>query len=328
MTIHNIHDNLSFKNPVVAMGKFDGVHCGHVTMLNSVIDKAKKSEGESVVITFNYPQSKDDKGAFCLTTPAEKREILQKTGIDRLIEIELDEEFKKMPAVDFIKKILFDIISAKHIIAGYDQSFGCGGEGSFETLQQYSAVFGFTVEQIPELRLERNKISSSIIREALLAGELDRANRLLGYDYSVTGTVIEGKKIGRRIGFPTANILPDANKLIPAAGVYAVEVNAEFGHFNGMLSIGVNPTINPANRKISIEVNIFDFDSDIYNENIVIIFKKRLRDEKRFESVEQLAAQMKLDKEKTLEALFESQNKKGSPTLPDLSGRRDSNPRP
>ena len=300
MIIHNIHESLSFKNSVVAMGKFDGVHCGHVTALNSLIDKAKKMDGESVVITFSYPLRQNDRRNFFLTTSDEKREIFQKMDINRLVEIEFDDEFKKMQAVDFIKNILFDKIRAQHIITGYDQSFGRGGKGNFETLKQYSAIFGFTVEQTPEYRIEGNKVSSSLIRQALFMGNLDKANCLLGYNYTITGTVIEGKKIGSGIGFPTANILPDANKMIPAGGVYAVDVNTKHGSFLGMLSIGTNPTIDPANEKTSIEVNIFNFDKDIYNENISVVFRKRLRDEKRFKSVEQLMAQMKLDKEEAL----------------------------
>ena len=145
-----------------------------------------------------------------------------------------------------------------------------------------------------------NLHENTAIRQALLAGDLDNANRLLGYDYTVTGTVIEGKKIGSKIGFPTANILPDANELIPANGAYAVEVKTKFGCFPGMLNIGVNPTIDSTNRKINIEVHIINFDRDIYNKSISIIFKKKLRDEKQFENIEQLAAQMKLDKEETI----------------------------
>ena len=296
MIIHNICESLLFNNSVVAMGMFDGVHCGHTALLNFLTDKAKISGGESVVIAFSYPKSKK----FCLTTSKEKREIFCKMGIDRLIEMELDEEFKKMQPVDFIEKILVDKISTKHIIVGYDQRFGRDGEGNIETLQQHSSVFGFTVEQAPEFRMEGNKVSSSVIRQALLAGDVDNANRLLGYNYTVEGTVIEGKKNGKKIGFPTANILPDITKLIPASGVYAVETNTKYGHFSGMLNIGVNPTINPANKKISIEVNIINFDRDIYNENISVTFKKRLRDEKRFKNIEQLVQQVKLDREETL----------------------------
>ena len=147
--------------------------------------------------------------------------------------------------------------------------------------------------------MEENRLNSSVIK-ALLVGDLDSANCLLGYNYTITGTVVEGRKIGREIGFPTANILPDADKPIPAGGVYAVEVNTEFGRFPGMLSIGLNPTIDPSNRKTSIEVNIFDFDRDIYNQKISITFRKRLRDEIRFDSIEQLVAQMKLDREEAL----------------------------
>jgi riboflavin kinase/FMN adenylyltransferase len=296
MIINKGYENISFQSPIVTMGIFDGVHCGHATLLNYFVDIAKDSDRESVVITFISPYSRNS----CLTTPDEKREILSKKGIDHLVEIDLDEEFKKIKAVDFIKNVLVDKINAKHIVIGYDQSFGHGGEGNFETLRQYSADFGFTVEQVPEFRLEGNKISSSVIKKLLLAGDLDKANRLLGYNYKMSGTVIEGKKIGRKLGFPTANILPDKNKLIPAGGVYAVEVETKFGYFTGMLSIGINPTINPSNSEISIEVNIFDFNQDIYNQKISVVFKKRLRDEKQFNNIEQLVSQMKLDREETL----------------------------
>ena len=299
MIIHTGYDGISLRNPIVTMGRFDGVHQGHTATLNYLIDKAKKSDGESVVITFVYPQSQN-RHNFCLTTQDEKREILHKMNIDYLIEIEIDEELKKMSAVDFIKDVLFDKIEAKHIIMGYDQHFGNSSEGNFKTLKQYSADFGFTVEQLPEYRPEGNKVSSSVIRQLLLAGDLDTANSLLGYNYVVTGTIIEGKKIGRKMGFPTANILPAINKLIPAGGSYAVEANTKFGRFAGMLNIGVNPTIDPANEKTSIEVYIIGFDKDIYNETISVIFKKRLRTERRFENIEQLAYQMKLDMEETI----------------------------
>ena len=299
MIIHKGYNGISFRNPVITMGIFDGVHRGHIATLNYLIEKAKQSNGESVVITIIYPQTQD-RHNFYLATQDEKYEALNKTGIDHLIEIEFDEEIKQMRAADFIKNILVDKIGAKHIISGYDQYFGRGGEGNFETLKQYSAALRYTVEQLPEIKPEGNKVSSSVIRQLLLAGDLDSANSLLGYNYTVTGTVIEGKKNGRKIGFPTANILPDITKLIPAGGGYAVEVNTKFGRFAGMLNIGVNPTINPTNKKTSIEVYIIDFDKDIYNETISVVFKKRLRSEKRFENTEQLALQMQLDKEETI----------------------------
>ena len=296
MIINKGYENTSLRSPIVAMGIFDGVHRGHTALLNYFVDIAKKSNRETVVITFSYPHKHNS----CLTTHGEKREILSKKGIDHLIEIELDEEFKNMEAVDFIENILVEKINASHIIIGYDQNFGRHCKGNFEMLRQYSADFGFTVEQASEFQLDGNKISSSIIKKLLHEGDLDKANLLLGYDYKMSGVVIEGKKIGTKLGFPTANILPATDKLIPAGGVYAVEVETKSGYFKGMLNIGISPTINPANSKISMEVHIIDFNQNIYNQNISVVFKKRLRNERQFDNIEQLVSQMKLDREETI----------------------------
>ncbi|MDR2887675.1 MAG: bifunctional riboflavin kinase/FAD synthetase [Bacteroidales bacterium] len=307
MIIHKGFESVTFRKPVVAMGIFDGVHLGHVALLKHLVDKATTLRCESVVVTFTYSQLpvtvNDIKRNLCLTTADEKRELLRQTGIDHLVETELDSELKKMEAAGFIRDILYDRFAASHIITGYDQRFGKNDEGNFEMLKLYAPDFGFTVEQAPEVRPAGNRVSSSVIKRLLLTGDIGMANMLLGYCYKVSGTVIDGKKKGRTIGFPTANILPAANKLIPRGGVYAVEVNTGSGHFCGMLNIGTNPTVDTANRKQSIEVNIIGFNGDIYNRDVVVTFRKRLRDERRFDSMEQLALQIKLDMEEALRVI-------------------------
>jgi riboflavin kinase/FMN adenylyltransferase len=195
-------------------------------------------------------------------------------------------------------------IGTRHLIIGHNHHFGRRGEGDINTIQKCSESLGFKVEQVQGFSTEEGTISSSLIRDALLTGRLDEANNWLGYSYSVSGSVIEGRKIGRSIGFPTANIKPDSqNKLIPGYGVYAVEVRIDGTFFPGMLSIGSNPTVNSNRNFRSIEVHILNFDKNIYGKNITVRFRKRLRDEKKFDDLDQLTKQMSLDKEDTLRLL-------------------------
>jgi riboflavin kinase/FMN adenylyltransferase len=234
----------------------------------------------------------------------EKIVLLEKENIDHLVVIEFDLSFSKIPACDFIKAILVEKIGTKHLIIGYNHHFGRKGEGDFNTIKQCAEELKFRVEQVQGYHTEEGAISSSSIRGALLKGEIDSANRWLGYFYSLTGTVIEGRKIGRTIGFPTANIKPDSQyKLIPANGVYAVNVMLDDNVFPGMLSIGSNPTVNIDISLRSIEVHILNFDKDIYGRKISVVFRKRLRDEKKFNNLEQLTEQMANDKQDTLNLL-------------------------
>jgi riboflavin kinase/FMN adenylyltransferase len=304
MIIHRGYENLDIGFPVVTLGIFDGVHRGHRLLLDHLMKKAKETGGESVVITFSpHPRLVLEKNHFdltFLTTLEEKTDILEKAGIDHLIVFDFSTEFSMIPACDFVRDVLIRRIGAKYLIVGYDHHFGRSGEGDFETIMQCSGLPDFSVEQVAGLRTEEGAISSTSIREALLKGRLDDASRLLGYNYSVTGTIVEGKKIGRSIGFPTANIRPEIHKLIPGNGVYAVEVKTKDGNYPGMLSIGTNPTINRVEGARSIEVNILNFDRDIYGNSIKAIFIKRLRDEIKFDSIDKLAAQMSQDRSDTL----------------------------
>jgi riboflavin kinase / FMN adenylyltransferase len=304
MIIHQGYDNLHINLPVVTLGIFDGVHRGHRRVLDCLTERAKETGGESVVITFSpHPRfvlEKDHLDLTFLTTPDEKKELLDKAGIDHLIIIDFSTGFSKIPACDFVRDILVGKIGARYLIVGYDHHFGRSGEGDFQTITQCSGLLDFKVEQVPGLKGEDGAISSSLIRKKLLTGNLDDAGRLLGYNYSLTGIIIEGKKIGRTIGFPTANIKPEAHKLIPANGVYAVEVNTDGGTYPGMLSIGTNPTVSNENVIRSIEVNILNFERDIYGKSITVTFRKRLRNEIKFDSIDKLAKQMLQDKAQTL----------------------------
>jgi riboflavin kinase/FMN adenylyltransferase len=308
MVIHEGYENLNLISPVATLGIFDGVHRGHMALLDCLVSRARETRGESVVITFSpHPRlvlEQNNINLSFLTTMEEKKVLLKNANIDHLIIIEFTIEFSKIPACDFVKDILVEKIGTKHLIIGYDHHFGRKGEGDFNTIKQCSEELDFIVEQVQGYQTEEGAISSSLIREALLRGRVDEANKWLGYNYSVTGTVIEGRKIGRTIGFPTANIKPDSQyKLIPGNGVYAIEVQLNDNLYSGMLSIGSNPTVNTDNRFRSIEVHILNFDKDIYGEKISVIFRKKLRDEKKFDNLEQLSAQMGRDKLDTLQVL-------------------------
>ena len=308
MIIHEGYQNLNLIEPVVTLGIFDGVHRGHRVLLDSLITRAEEVKAESVVITFSpHPRlvlEQENINLAFLTTIEEKIVLLEKAKVDHLIIIEFNKQFSKIKACDFIKDILVEKIGTKHLIIGYNHHFGRSGEGDFNTIKQCSESNAFKVEQVQGFHTEEGAISSSSIREALLNGKLDEANRWLGYSYSVSGTIIEGRKIGRSIGFPTANINPDNQyKLIPGNGVYAVEVHLDDKNYMGMLSIGSNPTVNTDIRIRSIEVHILNYNMDIYGRKISVTFRKRLRDEKKFDNIEQLTQQMELDKHDTLRVL-------------------------
>lgn len=306
MEIHHGYDNLLIVNPVVTMGVFDGVHRGHRALLERLVMRAGEKGGCSAVITFDpHPRmvlGKTDPDMSLLTTTPEKTFLLEKAGIDHLIILDFSREFSNTGACEFVNKVLKDKIGTKHLIIGYDHRFGKRGEGDINTIRQ--CQHDFTVEHAEGIFQGNEAISSSSIREALQNGKLDEANCMLGYSYSLSGKVVEGHKIGRAFGFPTANIYPDNRfKLVPARGVYAVTVHVGFARYRGMLSIGFNPTINPGNRTLSIEVHIIDFDEDIYGRSISVEFMKRLRDERRFDNTVDLAAQMELDKQETVRLL-------------------------
>jgi len=308
MIIHKDYQNLNLVNPVVTLGVFDGVHRGHKALLGHLVSRAKEIGGETVVITFSpHPRivlEKNKTRLSFLTTMEEKIVHLENANVDHLVIIEFNKKFSKIPACDFVKDVMLEKIGAKLLIIGFNHHFGKSGEGDYNMIKGCAKSLDFKVEQVQGLHTEEGAISSSIIREALLHGKLEEANLWLGYSYSLSGTIVEGRKIGRSIGFPTANIEPDFEfKLIPANGVYAVEVDLDGVRYPGMLSIGSNPTVNSVISSRSIEVNILNFDKDIYRKAISVVFRHRLRDEIKFDNTEQLADQMELDRQHTLKLL-------------------------
>jgi riboflavin kinase / FMN adenylyltransferase len=308
MQIHKGFENLNIINPVVTLGIFDGVHIGHKALLDHLVSCAGEENGKAVVITFSpHPRmvlEKNNASLTFLTTLEEKIVLLERAKVDHLIIMEFSKPFSIIPACDFVNDILIGKIGTRHLIIGYNHHFGRSGEGDFDTIKKCTESVDFRVDRVEGLRTGEAAVSSSLIRDALLQGRIDEAGLLLGYSYSISGTVIEGRRIGRSIGFPTANIRPDdGHKLIPCNGVYAVEVNLDGMIHKGMLSIGSNPTVNKDPGYRSIEVHIIDFHKDIYGRTISVIFRKRLRDEIRFENLEKLTDQMSQDKQTTIQLL-------------------------
>jgi len=308
MIIHYGYNDVNLIRPVVTSGIFDGVHRGHRALLDNLVMRAEETGGESVVITFSpHPRlvlSEAKTKPVYLTTLEEKRQLLEKCRIDHLIVIDFSLEFSRMGADEFIRKILVEKIRARYIVIGHDHHFGRDAEGSFDLIKHYTGSPDLIIEQVTGVRSDDTIISSSLIRGYLLEGRLDEANMLLGYSYSLGGTIVEGRQMGRSLGFPTANIMPDDKyKLIPGDGVYAVEVRLGTDTHPGMLSIGTNPTVNKGVKIRTIEVHILNFEGNIYGMGIDVIFRYRLRDAIRFDNTGQLARQMELDRQMTLQLL-------------------------
>ena len=296
----------NIKNPVVTTGTFDGVHLGHLQIINRLKEVAERTGGETVLLTFSpHPRLvlfPDDRSLRLLNTEEEKIDLLEKAGIEHLIIYPFTKEFSELSSSDFIKNILVDKIGTKKLVIGYDHHFGKNREGSFENLKKFGPKYGFEVQEIPAKDIDDVNVSSSKIRTGLQQGDIETANKYLGYQYSVTGKVVRGKQLGKELGYPTANIeVSDAYKLIPKTGIYAVRIKYKNDNLSGMMSIGFNPTVG--GEKQTIEVNIFDFNKDIYGEELTVSFVKRLREEEKFESLEALKLQMKNDEIKSLEIL-------------------------
>lgn len=295
------------KNSAVTIGTFDGVHLGHQKIIQQLKEGAESIKGESVIFTF-YPHPRmvlnpEDDTLKLLSTEEEKRELLEKLGVDHLIIHPFNKEFSRITYTEYVRDILVNKLKVKKLIIGYNHHFGRNREGSFKELKKLAPTYGFELEKIPAQDINKIEISSTKIRKALDSGDIKTANKFLGYDYSLSGRVVKGKGLGKGLGYPTANVQTENKyKLVPANGIYAVIVRYAEKQYNGMMNIGVNPTIS-ANRTKTIEVNIFDFEKDIYGENIRIFFSQRLRDEKKFSSIEELKKAIDGDKEKTLKIL-------------------------
>jgi riboflavin kinase/FMN adenylyltransferase len=290
------------ENGVVTTGTFDGVHIGHRTILSRLNEVANKMKGESVLLTF-YPHPRmvlqEDAELRLINTIDEKTKLLEQAGIDHLIIHPFTKAFSRTTSLEFVRDILVNQIGTKKLVIGYDHHFGRNREGSFEHLKEYGPVYGFEVEEISAQDIESVNVSSTKIRKALVAGDVKTANTYLGHHFQLNGVVVHGNKVGRELGYPTANIdIQNKYKLIPAEGIYAVKVNLGDESYGGMLNIGRRPTINSGNGELSIEVNIFDFKKEIYGEKIQLELIERIRDEKKFDNKEELIAEMQKDQVK------------------------------
>lgn len=305
MQVHHSSDQLPlFRNAIITIGTFDGVHSGHCQILHQLKAEAKAINGESVIITFD-PHPRKVLGSHrteikLINTHEEKIILLEKQGIDHVVIVPFTHEFANQPAKDYVKKFLVEKFHPHTIIIGYDHQFGHNREGNYWLLEAMKNEFGFEVKEIPEQILHNIIISSTKVRHAILEGDIEEANEFLGYEYFFEGTVVEGNKLGRTIGYPTANLeLTDTDKLIPGDGVYAVTVNLQERNLTlkGMMNIGIRPTIGGTKRLI--EVNIFDFDEDIYGHSLRIHMHKRLRGEVKFDGLDALKAQLAKDKQES-----------------------------
>ncbi len=303
---HSLEDFTPLNYGVVTSGTFDGVHLGHQKILHRLHEIAKRNNGESVVITF-WPHPRmilkpNDISLKLLNTFEEKADLLRQQNIDHLIRIPFTKEFSQITSQDFVTKILVDNIGTKKLVIGYDHRFGKNREGSFEQLKVNGPTYGFDVEEIPPQDIDHVTVSSSKIRKALEDGDIDAATHFLGRPYSISGRVVKGDKLGRVLGFPTANIdLDSHDKLIPVEGIYAVKVIYEKNEYGGMLYIGTRPTVDGSKR--SIEVNIFQFEKEIYGESLHVSFIKLLRMDSKFQDLQSLKEQLHKDKEAAEKAL-------------------------
>ncbi len=304
--IRSLSDFPELSQAVVTSGTFDGVHLGHQKILQRLIQVAHDTNGQSVVITY-WPHPRlvlhpETPNLHLLSTIDERIEQLAAFGIDYLLIIPFTREFASLDSEQFITQILLKTIRTKKLVIGYDHRFGRNRTGSFEYLHQHAPELGFEVEEIPRQDIDHVAVSSTKIRTALEAGEIKTANAYLGRSYSLSGTVVKGRQLGRTLGYPTANLdITDQHKLIPKLGIYAVQVKIKAQVLGGMLSIGTNPTVGGTHQ--TVEVNIFDFAGDLYGQEITLFFLDRIRDEEKFASLDALIAQMHRDKESALEIL-------------------------
>lgn len=324
---HHINDFNKLENAVVTIGTFDGVHLGHQKIIQKLVQKANQINGESVILTF-FPHPRmilhpEDANLKLINTMAEKAMLLEKLGVTHLIITPFTRDFSNQNADEYIKEILIRKIGMKALVIGYDHRFGKDRNGGLAELQQFSEVYNYEIDEIPEQDIAAVAISSTRIRKALAKGDVDAANELMSHPFSLTGKVIKGDQIGRTLGYPTANLfIEESYKIIPSDGIYAVTIeiqesrnkNQELHNpfqpansqapklkakvYKGMAYIGHRPTINGMSQ--NIEVNIFDFAEDIYHQSIQLNFLHFIRHDVKFEGLEKLTEQLGRDKKSTL----------------------------
>ena len=306
MKIVREFENYTENTPkVLSLGMFDGVHFGHISIINLLKSVAQENNLETAILTF-WPHPRKvfnpNDEIKVLNTLNEKLNLLENANLDVVFLKSFDENFRNLTGEEFVRQILVQKLNVKHIIIGHDHVFGKNKSGNFELLQKLSKELDFVVQQLDAVKEGEFNISSTKIRNCLANGNIIGANKMLGYHYSVSGKVIDGKKLGRTIGYPTANIEVDELKLLPKKGAYIVEVYVKNKFYKGMLSIGTNPTVN--GDKLTVEVYILDFNKDIYDEEITVKFRDFLHEEIKFESLEKLIERLDEDKRLTKEFEF------------------------
>lgn len=302
MKIHHSPKSYPKSPSAITIGTFDGVHLGHQKIIKRLLSVAKEEGLQSVILTF-FPHPRmvlqSAVEMKLLNTIEERQEILSNLGLDHLVIKEFSKEFSKLSAEQYVKNILVDELYAKYIIIGYDHRFGKNRRANIEDLITFGRNFDFKVEEISVKDVDDIAVSSTKIRKALNNGDIKTANTFLGYNYFLTGAVVKGRQIGQQIGFPTANIYIKENyKLIPKNGVYVVKSKIENNVYFGMMNIGTNPTVD--GTKQSIEIHFFEFNQNLYDKKMKIELLDHLRNEHRFESLEDLKVQLKTDKENAL----------------------------
>ena len=295
---HSIEEFKKIENAVVTTGTFDGVHIGHLKIINRLREIAADVKGETVLLTF-FPHPRmvlfSDNDLKLISTKNEKIALLEQAGIDHLIIHPFSREFSRLSSVEFVRDILVNKIGTSRLVIGYNHHFGRNREGSFEHLNEYGPMYGFQVEEICAQDIDEVSVSSTKIRKALDEGHITIAREYLTHDFSLTGIVVKGDHLGHQIGFPTANIkVVDSHKLVPANGVYAVRALIHDKEYKGMLNIGVRPTVDGTEK--TIEVHIIGFDEDIYGEELTVLFDDWIRDEQKFDSLDELKTQLEKDK--------------------------------
>lgn len=284
-----------FTNSVITLGNFDGIHLGHQELVRMVMKRAQEIRGQSMVVTFRPHPLKvlaPEKCPPLISIYEEKIELFRKLGIDVLVKIPFSLHFAEMSPRDFVRKILCDLLGLKEIFVGYNYRFGRGREGTTQTLRAMGEEFNFRVNEVKQIALKSEVISSTRIRQLLTAGEVEHAAELLGRPYAITGIVIRGDSRGKTLGFPTANIA-SKHAIVPANGVYAVKLSARDTCYSGVVNIGVRPTFET--KSLAIEVHVFDFNEDLYGEEVTIYFIRKIREERKFETSEALIGQISRD---------------------------------
>lgn len=307
MKIHRSFSDYAVNKPVITVGAFDGVHLGHLEIINQLKQLAQVQGGETVIVTF-WPHPRHVlQGTHelkLLNTISEKEELIRKAGVDHLVILPFTSDFSRLSSSEFINEFLVEKLKVHQLLVGYNHHFGRDREGNFNVLKEYAQKSEFQINQVAPLSVDHEKVSSTKIRHALAEGNVSQANRFLGYRYMISGEVVLGNRLGNTIGFPTANIhLSEDYKLIPKDGVYAVTVRVSSASYKGMLNIGHRPTVNSNIKAKTLEVHLLEFEGDLYNKQISVEFVERIREEVKFPDITELQKQLNRDKSRVLEIL-------------------------